>query len=287
MKMATEAKAGDVFNQFLLPLMSGGIAGTTGDIVLFPLDTIKTRLQSKRGFLASGGFRNIYSGILPAAVSSAPSAATFFCTYEIVKHFSSRYLGLSQSPFVHMAAASIGEMVSLLVRVPFEIVKQRMQTNKMLKSSQIIRQTLATEGILGLYRGYWSTVIRDVPFSFIQYPLWEYFKHCWSVSQESPVLPWQGAVCGALAGSVAASVTTPLDVAKTRIMLAKKDSKEVSISIYRLVLSIGREEGIRGLFAGFTPRVTWIGIGGFVFLGAYEKSKYILYHWYNGPPKAS
>ena len=91
--MAAEVH-GNVFNQFLLPLMvrtlsnnfivfssfrivspfkSGSIAGTTGDIVMFPLDTIKTRLQSKKGFLAAGGFRNIYSGILPAAISSAPS----------------------------------------------------------------------------------------------------------------------------------------------------------------------------------------------------------------------
>ena len=33
--------------------------------------------------------------------------------------------------------------------------------------------------------------------------------------------PWQGAVCGACAGAVAAALTTPLDVAKTRVMLAK------------------------------------------------------------------
>ena len=45
----------------------------TADIVLFPLDTVKTRLQSKSGFRASGGFRGIYSGILPAAAGSAPS----------------------------------------------------------------------------------------------------------------------------------------------------------------------------------------------------------------------
>lgn len=33
--------------------------------------------------------------------------------------------------------------------------------------------------------------------------------------------PWQGAVCGAIAGGTAAGITTPLDVTKTRIMLAK------------------------------------------------------------------
>jgi hypothetical protein len=29
----------------------------------------------------------------------------------------------------------------------------------------------------------------------------------------------------------------------------------------------------RALFAGVTPRVTWIGVGGFIFFGAYETAK--------------
>ena len=57
-------------------LQAGGIAGLTADVVLFPLDTIKTRLQSSRGFLASGGFHKIYAGIGPAAAGSAPSGRT-------------------------------------------------------------------------------------------------------------------------------------------------------------------------------------------------------------------
>ena len=42
----------------------------------------------------------------------------------------------------------------------------------------------------------------------------------WSVMQQSPVQPWQSSLCGAFAGGFSAAVTTPLDVAKTRIMLA-------------------------------------------------------------------
>ena len=53
-------------------------------------------------------------------------------------------------------------------------------------------------------------------------------------------------MCGALAGGTAAALTTPLDVAKTRIMLAQAGATEVKLSIPQLLVSIGRKEGIRG-----------------------------------------
>ena len=59
----------------LLELFSqaGGVAGTAVDVILFPFDTLKTRLQSAEGFAKAGGFRGIYSGIASAASGSAPA----------------------------------------------------------------------------------------------------------------------------------------------------------------------------------------------------------------------
>ena len=54
-------------------MQAGGAAGTTTDVALFPLDTIKTRLQSNKGFLSAGGFARMYAGLLPAILGSAPS----------------------------------------------------------------------------------------------------------------------------------------------------------------------------------------------------------------------
>ena len=63
-------------------LCSGAIAGFAVDVALFPLDTIKTRLQSPQGFLKSGGFVGVYKGLSATAVGSAPGAALFFGCYE-------------------------------------------------------------------------------------------------------------------------------------------------------------------------------------------------------------
>jgi len=53
-------------------LQSGSLAGFSVDVVLYPLDTIKTRLQSSGGFRHSGGFRGIYRGLGSVAVGSVP-----------------------------------------------------------------------------------------------------------------------------------------------------------------------------------------------------------------------
>jgi solute carrier family 25 S-adenosylmethionine transporter 26 len=271
---------GKIVNESSVPwtsaLLSGGAAGTAVDVVLFPLDTIKTRLQSNAGFLRSGGFRNIYAGLGPAALGSAPGAALFFCTYETSKSALRSVTEVNVS-VVHMAAASVSEIVACLVRVPIEIVKQRRQVADIGGASgmQIARKALAEEGLVrGLYRGYGTTVLREIPFALIQFPLWELFKSRWSASRPGPLAPWQSAACGSLAGAVAAMLTTPLDVAKTRIMLSEAGSEMAKrSSTSHALVCLWKEGGTRALFRGVTPRTLLISMGGAIFFGVYEKAK--------------
>ncbi|XP_037830992.1 S-adenosylmethionine mitochondrial carrier protein isoform X1 [Kryptolebias marmoratus] len=210
--------------EFVASLVAGGCAGMCVDLTLFPLDTIKTRLQSQQGFYKAGGFRGIYAGVPSAAVGSFPNAAAFFVTYECTKSVLGAGGALAAphvAPVTHMLAASLGEIVACLIRVPTEVVKQRTQASPSSSTYNMLLATLKEEGVRGLYRGYCSTVFREIPFSLVQFPLWEYLKTLWSLRQGHTLHSWQSAVCGAFAGAVAAFVTTPLDVAKTRIMLAK------------------------------------------------------------------
>ncbi|NXU17897.1 SAMC protein, partial [Pardalotus punctatus] len=257
-------------------LKAGGVAGVCVDLILFPLDTVKTRLQSPQGFRKAGGFRGIYAGVPSTAIGSFPNAAAFFITYENVKsvlpHGSSSYL----SPATHMVAASLGEVVACLIRVPSEVVKQRAQVSPSSSTLRILSHTLYHEGIQGLYRGYKSTVLREIPFSLVQFPLWESLKDLWSWKQGHVVDSWQSAVCGAFAGGFAAAVTTPLDVAKTRIMLAKAGSSNARGNVLAALGGVWRTQGLSGLFAGVVPRMAAISLGGFIFLGTYEKTRQLL-----------
>jgi solute carrier family 25 S-adenosylmethionine transporter 26 len=114
---------------FWTALLSGGVAGTVADVTLYPLDTLKTRLQAPEGFIKAGGFKGTYKGLGAAAAGSAPGAAFFFAVYEMIK----ANLSSSNAPpaLVHMLAASFGETVACSVRVPTEVIKQRMQTSMM------------------------------------------------------------------------------------------------------------------------------------------------------------
>ena len=40
--------------------------------MFYPIDTIKTRLQSQQGFVKAGGFKGIYKGVGSVGVGSAP-----------------------------------------------------------------------------------------------------------------------------------------------------------------------------------------------------------------------
>lgn len=258
---------------FTLALFAGGIAGTSVDVSMHPLDTMKTRLQSTEGFWKAGGFRGMYKGISSAAIGSAPGAAAFFSTYESVKQVQKGFTKEGEEHWLHHAfASSCGEVAACLIRVPSQICTQRLQVGQFASLPEVVSHTLKTDGPLGFYRGYGTTVAREIPFAFIQFPIYEQLKASWSLYQGEQTGPIQGAMCGSAAGAVAGGLTTPLDVCKTRIMLEKPQEgvPKKYASTVATMRTIAQEEGAMALYNGVVPRVGWITVGGFVFFGAYE-----------------
>ncbi|ODV83630.1 hypothetical protein CANARDRAFT_78537 [[Candida] arabinofermentans NRRL YB-2248] len=264
---------------FIVSLLSGGAAGTATDLAFFPIDTLKTRLQAQGGFFQNGGFKGLYRGLGSAVIASAPSASLFFVTYDTSK----KYLKSTLPKYIknettainlsHMIGASCGEIAACLVRVPAEVIKQRTQSmifKNSFESFKYIITNQSGEGVLkGLYRGWGTTIMREIPFTMIQFPLYEYLKLRWGGSfdggNDNKLSPLKGAICGSIAGGLAAAVTTPLDVLKTRLMLS-----HVQIPVHTLFKKIVAEEGYGVLLRGIGPRTMWISAGGAIFLGVYE-----------------
>jgi solute carrier family 25 S-adenosylmethionine transporter 26 len=225
-----------------------------------------------------------------AIVGSAPGAALFFITYDSIKRsfahpqttiqynaegkpYKEDVTDAGNQAIVHMLAASLGEVAACAIRVPTEVVKQRAQASQHPSSLSALTHILNQRHTHGfahawkeLYRGWSITIIREVPFTIIQFPLWEALKRyrC-SQTGRNNVTGLEGGLLGAVAGAFAAGLTTPLDVLKTRMMLAK-EKQPMSV----MFSTIMKESGPRAFFAGIGPRIGWISVGGAIFLGSYQ-----------------
>ncbi len=163
-----------------------------------------------------------------------------------------------------------------------------------------------------LWRGYTTLAARNLPFTAMQFPLFESLRariHAYRSSHglhtgsllETGIVT---AVSAGTAGSLAAVVTTPIDVVKTRIMLAaggdagreqavkeaqtkgmdaKADIERVQQAAkggraggWAVGKEVLRTEGMRGLFRGGALRGAWTALGSGLYLGVYESGRRLL-----------
>ncbi|KAM9807938.1 mitochondrial glutamate carrier 1 [Neosynchiropus ocellatus] len=149
-------------------------------------------------------------------------------------------------------------------------------------ATRITVELLKTRGLAGLYRGAGATLLRDVPFSMIYFPL---FANLNALGRDTSGSPgdvqarapfWQSFVSGCTAGSIAAVAVTPLDVIKTRLQTLQKGEGEDSYKgIVDCARRILRREGPSAFLKGATCRALVIaplfGIAqGVYFLGVGE-----------------
>ncbi|KAM4796345.1 mitochondrial glutamate carrier 1-like [Rhinophrynus dorsalis] len=98
--------------------------------------------------------------------------------------------------------------------------------SRKMSATQIASELFRTEGIRGLYKGLGATLLRDVPFSVIYFPL---FSNLNKLGQDSPDdrAPFlHSFVAGCIAGSTAAVAVNPCDVIKTRLQSLNKGANE-------------------------------------------------------------
>lgn len=106
------------------------MAGVSVEAALYPLDTIKTQLQaaaSTRSLSGLASLKTAYRGIGGNLLGVAPATAVFMAVYEPVKLGLGARLAESQSWLAQTGAAAAAGIASSVIRVPTEVVKQRMQ----------------------------------------------------------------------------------------------------------------------------------------------------------------
>ncbi|KAL4368174.1 hypothetical protein GQ457_05G008800 [Hibiscus cannabinus] len=268
-----EEKPFDFLRILFEGIIAGGTAGVVVETALYPIDTIKTRLQAARG----GGkivLKGLYSGLAGNLAGVLPASALFVGVYEPTKQKLLKLLPENLSAVAHLTAGAIGGIAASLIRVPTEVVKQRMQTGQFTSASNAVRVIASKEGFKGLYAGYGSFLLRDLPFDAIQFCIYEQLRIGYKASARRDLNDPENAIIGAFAGALTGAITTPLDVIKTRLMV--QGSANQYRGIIDCVQTIIREEGPPALLKGIQPRVLWIGIGGSIFFGVLESTKRML-----------
>ncbi|KAK5987923.1 Mitochondrial magnesium exporter 1 [Cladobotryum mycophilum] len=228
---------------YLHAMLAGGIGGSTGDMLMHSLDTVKTRQQGdpnmppKYTSLArsyqtiwrqEGISRGLYGGWIPALGGSFPGTVLFFGSYEWTKRFLIDH-GVQQH-IAYLSAGFVGDLAASVVYVPSEVLKTRLQlqgryNNPHFASGYNYRGTLdaartivRTEGPSALFYGYKATLYRDLPFSAFQFMFWEQFT-AWArkYKQSRDIGMPLEMLTGGAAGGLAGVLTCPLDVVKTRL----------------------------------------------------------------------
>ncbi|XP_027077457.2 S-adenosylmethionine carrier 1, chloroplastic/mitochondrial [Coffea arabica] len=278
-----EQKPFDFFRTLVDGVIAGGTAGVVVETALYPIDTIKTRLQAAQG----GGkinLRGLYSGLTGNLAGVLPASAVFVGVYEPTKQKLLKLFPEKFSAVAHLTAGAIGGIAASLIRVPTEVVKQRMQTRQFASPPDAVRLIISKEGFRGLYAGYRSFLLRDLPFDAIQFCIYEQLRIGYKMAAKRDLNDPENAAIGAFAGALTGAITTPLDVIKTRLMV--QGSTNQYRGVFDCVQAIVREEGPPALLKGFGPRVLWIGIGGSIFFGVLESAKRFLSQRHNTSDKS-
>lgn len=204
---------------------------------------------------------------------SFPAGCMYFMVYEYFKFHMEKKISYHFHPsFCHFLGGCLGELSSILLRNPFEVVKQQMQMGLDTSVTQTFKNIYSRRGFRGFYVGFWTFVFREAPFSAILMATYEVMK-VWTlrgIREEKDMTFLENALNGAVAGSVASLLTNPIDVLKTRMMI----NRDVSpMGLYRLTLDMLSDEGLTSFFKACHIRMLTISAATVLFFTMYEPTK--------------
>lgn len=283
----------------LAKIVNGGVAGIVGVASVFPIDLAKTRLQNQRigseayksmldclkKVVAAEGFFGMYRGSAVNLLLITPEKAIKLTGNDLFRHLLTSHTKSSITgnhsshlslPKEMLAGGGAG-LCQVIVTTPMELLKIQCQdagrTSSGPKANQpralkVAIDLIKAKGIAGLYKGISATLLRDITFSVVYFPL---FAHLSSI--RPPWLPeaslgsddkdnqifFVNFVAGCLAAGTAAITVNPADVVKTRLQLINTGANDVRYKGLRhAFIDIYKKEGPSAFMKGAGCRVLYI-----------------------------
>lgn len=293
-------------------IINGVFAGFIGVLGVFPLDLVKTRMQTQlvtqgkpqyssiancfSKIYAQDGIKGFYKGVHVAAFMAGPEKGLKLIANDFYRSIFSggKKITLPREVF----CGGLAGLTQAAVASPAELMKIQFQdsgrglgskeTSSKITLSMLFKK-FSEKGLLSLYRGGGATIARDVLFSAIYFPLFFKLNGIGPKRKNHPdeTVAWWTLLCGLFSGGVSALLVTPVDVVKTRTQLMKtvEEGGRLYNGYLDCVRTIFREESWRAFFKGgacrlmtiaplfaITQAVYYLGVGEFV-TGQRKKEK--------------
>lgn len=271
------------------PFWFGGSASCFAACVTHPLDLVKVRLQTRSGnapstmvgtfahVLKADGILGLYSGLSASLLRQITYSTTRFGIYEELKARLTTPTSAPSFPTL-IAMASTSGFIGGIAGNPADVLNVRMQHDAALPVEQrrnyknaidgLIRMT-REEGSKSLFRGVWPNSMRAVLMTASQLASYDGFKRLllqYTPMEEGLTTHFTASL---MAGFVATTVCSPVDVIKTRVMSATE-----SKGLAKLMADVYRVEGVGWMFRGWVPSFIRLGpqtIFTFLFLEQHKK----------------
>lgn len=266
--------------------------------------TYNSTIDGLRKIAKNEGVWTLWRGLSPTLAMAIPANVIYFAGYDWLRSSQKSPLnGRVPDIYAPFTAGAVARIVAALAVNPIEILRTRMQATST-KEKGVLRATMgglrdmvANEGYHTLWRGLTLTLWRDVPFSALYWWGYEYGRkqlnhargQTTSLSGTSPdgelshtALLTDSFIAGASSGAIAAFVTTPFDVGKTRqqTVLHSADANKRALenlpenrTMPRFLWHIYSTEGLTGLFKGWAARSMKVAPACAIMISSYEVGK--------------
>ena len=292
--------------------------------------TFTSTLDGLRKIARNEGLPSLWRGLSPTLVMAIPANVIYFTGYDYLRTSTHSPIATFMSDaYAPLVAGSVARVAAASVISPIEMFRTRLQATSGHSSSSgtgVFKDTLLglkdlvkTQGYTSLWRGLTLTMWRDVPFSGIYWWGYEASRNLLtdmrvrmktraadpfvsemkpgprsrrqSQGQENHTATFVDSFgSGALSGAVAAVVTTPFDVGKTRQQVVargdytsatdaatgsshKQIVRPEDRSMPRFLYHIWTEEGAAGLFRGWAARCLKVAPACAIMISSYEIGK--------------
>ncbi|EXA33074.1 hypothetical protein FOVG_15679 [Fusarium oxysporum f. sp. pisi HDV247] len=257
------------------PFWFGGSASAMATLLTHPLDLVKVRLQSTitparlsmagmaTRVITTEGYAGLYAGLSAAILRQFTYSTIRFGVYEDLKSRLSHDTGTSHSPMVLICLSALSGFIGGVAGSPADIVNVRMQSDMTRPLAEqrnykhvfdgIIHIT-RNEGLSSLYRGVGANALRASLMNSSQLASYDMAKasciRTFGMNDDTKT----HLVASSLAGIVATTVCSPVDVVKTRIMGSINGEH-----VWQIIKGLTLSESPLWVFKGWVPSFLRLG----------------------------